>query len=1375
MKTRLALAFLSVALVAPMASPSPAEEPDPKFLIFLCFGQSNMEGFPGIEEQDKKEVERFKVLAAVDFPKQNRKKGEWYPAVPPLSRPSAGIGPTDSFGRTLVAHLPKDVTVGVVNVSVAGCKIELFDRDQYEAYAKTAPKWMAGIIKGYGGNPYAHLVEAGKQAKKAGVIKAILLHQGESNTGDKEWPTKVKGIYENLLKDLDLRAEAVPLLAGELVHGDQKGACASMNAIIDDLPKTIPTAHVISSEGCKARPDRLHFTPEGYRELGKRYGEKMVTLLGYRLTESKEPPAVATYCNPIPLPNYPVGKRVRDLKVGAPVPKDDGLWQVGKQEQFRELADVSVLWHEGAWYLYPSVDMAWVSRNGGATWEHHPLNVRDLGYAPTIVKHKGKFLLMASESAVYSSDSPLGPFKEIGRIVLPKGVPGQVDPMLFSDDDRLYYYWGCTPTEGIYGVELDADNPTKIVGKPVQVIAFDPVKSPWHRLGDWNEQPARGWVEGAWMFKRDGKYYLTYAAGGTENRTYATGCSVSKSPLGPFTPQKHNPILRTTRGLVTGTAHGCVVEGPHQSLWAFYTVQAGVVHGFERRLGMDPLTIGPDGELRVNGASSLPQRLPTSAKSAEPTGWLPLNAGPKTVGSSDAANLSGRLAVDDDLRTWWQPASEDKSPTLTSNLTAPGAVVRAVRVVWRDVGLNTKDGVRPGPFRYRVEVQSANDQWTTVLDRSQSHDDLLIDYRECPATPGLAARLVIVGTPPGITPGVAEFTVFGEVRSTASSTLKDAYKGHFRIGTAGDIPGNFSPEELTLVARQYGALTPENCMKPGPIHPAEDKWNFDRPDALVKWCQEHKLSIHGHTLVWHEQTGQWFFDGGSKEAIANRLKDHIGTLVGRYKGKIQSWDVVNEAINDRGDAETRKTENLRNSPWLKALGPDYLTLAFKFAQAADPDVKLYYNDYGIEVGPKHDSSMVLVRRLIKDGAPIHGVGIQGHWSTATVPYEAIDNAIQDFASLGLKVSITELDVTIRGATGGQFGPGRAREVTPPTAEDLKAQAEAYARLFAIFNKHKDKIERVTFWGLSDRRSWRFGQHPLLFDATNQPKPAYEAVISAAKSPATPSTPQKPPVSAVPQELPAPPQGFDLRREGIQRGKLDTVQYESKAIGAKRTMLVYTPPGYSENQKYPVLYLLHGGGDDETGWTRKGAANIILDNLYAEKKLVPMIVVMPNGRVVKPDEKPATPFSGFETFEKDLLNDIIPFVEKQYPVNANRESRTLAGLSMGGLQTLDIGLTHLETFAALGVFSSGWFLDRREKFEKENQELLNSPETNRKLKLFWIANGKPDIAYKNNQAMLDLFDRYKVRYTYVEGKGGHDWGSWKNHLFVFAPLLFREGK
>jgi alpha-L-fucosidase 2 len=275
-------------LAALLSGGATAFAQDSNRFVFLCFGQSNMEGFPGIQEQDKGPVdERFQVLAAVDFPKQGRTKGKWYPAVPPLSRPSAGLGPADYFGRTLVSNLPPHIKVGVVNVSIGGCKIELFEKDTFQSYAAAAPQWMTNTIATYGGNPYQHLVAMAKLAQKDGVIKGILLHQGESNTNDKQWPDKVKGVYENLLKDLNLKTADVPLIAGEVVGVDQQGACAIMNRIIRDLPKTIPTAQVVSSEGCAGLPDRLHFTPAGYRELGKRYAEKMLPLLGYKPADIK--------------------------------------------------------------------------------------------------------------------------------------------------------------------------------------------------------------------------------------------------------------------------------------------------------------------------------------------------------------------------------------------------------------------------------------------------------------------------------------------------------------------------------------------------------------------------------------------------------------------------------------------------------------------------------------------------------------------------------------------------------------------------------------------------------------------------------------------------------------------------------------------------------------------------------------------------------------------------------------------------------------------------------------------------------------------------------------------------------------------------------
>jgi hypothetical protein len=274
-------------LVVLLILKSTAFAQNPNFHIYLCFGQSNMEGHAKFEPQDTTAVKRFKVLEAVDCTNLGRKKGEWYPAVPPLARCNTGLTPADYFGRTLVAGLPENITVGVINVSVGGCKIELFDKNNYQSYVSTAPGWMINIIKAYDGNPYARLVEMAKLAQKDGVIKGILLHQGESNTGDAQWPLKVKGVYDNLLQDLGLNANSVPLLAGELVGKEEGGACASMNTIIAKLPETIPTAHVISSEGCTAVPDRLHFTAEGYRKLGKRYGEKMLALLKTQKASSK--------------------------------------------------------------------------------------------------------------------------------------------------------------------------------------------------------------------------------------------------------------------------------------------------------------------------------------------------------------------------------------------------------------------------------------------------------------------------------------------------------------------------------------------------------------------------------------------------------------------------------------------------------------------------------------------------------------------------------------------------------------------------------------------------------------------------------------------------------------------------------------------------------------------------------------------------------------------------------------------------------------------------------------------------------------------------------------------------------------------------------
>jgi hypothetical protein len=252
-----------------------ANAQDKNLYVFLCFGQSNMEGHVKVGKDHLSVDQRFKVLQAVDCPDSEKLKGEWYAAQTPLARCNTGLGPADYFGRTLTALLPDSISIGIINVSVGGSKIELFIPETQQAYAASAPDWMKGMIAQYDGDPYGTLIELGKIAQQSGVIKGILLHQGESNTGDETWPDKVNKVYSNIIADLALNPAEVPLLAGELVSAEKGGKCASMNPIINKLPSVIPNSHVVSSAGCEAVPDGLHFSAEGYALLGTRYAALM--------------------------------------------------------------------------------------------------------------------------------------------------------------------------------------------------------------------------------------------------------------------------------------------------------------------------------------------------------------------------------------------------------------------------------------------------------------------------------------------------------------------------------------------------------------------------------------------------------------------------------------------------------------------------------------------------------------------------------------------------------------------------------------------------------------------------------------------------------------------------------------------------------------------------------------------------------------------------------------------------------------------------------------------------------------------------------------------------------------------------------------------
>ena len=256
------------------------ESADPNFQIYLCFGQSNMEGNATPEAQDYENVsERFKMMAAVDFSNPVRKRGEWYIAIPPLCRQGTGLTPADYFGRTMVEKLPDNVKVGVINVAVGGTSIKGFMEEYVADYVAGEAGWFKNYMACYDNNPFRRLVETAKQAQKYGIIRGILMHQGETDGGMGNWAQNVKKVYERLLDELDLSADNVPLLAGETVQTDQGGYCGGFNNVIATLPNVIPTAHVISSKGCPQKGDGLHFTAEGYRTIGKRYAECMLELL----------------------------------------------------------------------------------------------------------------------------------------------------------------------------------------------------------------------------------------------------------------------------------------------------------------------------------------------------------------------------------------------------------------------------------------------------------------------------------------------------------------------------------------------------------------------------------------------------------------------------------------------------------------------------------------------------------------------------------------------------------------------------------------------------------------------------------------------------------------------------------------------------------------------------------------------------------------------------------------------------------------------------------------------------------------------------------------------------------------------------------------
>ena len=789
--------------------------------------------------------------------------------------------------------------------------------------------------------------------------------------------------------------------------------------------------------------------------------------------------------------------------------------------------------------------------------------------------------------------------------------------------------------------------------------------------------------------------------------------------------------------------------------------------------------------------------------------------------------------------------------------------------------------------------------------------------------------------------GLADEPKQSEAKPTP--TLKETFKDLFDVGTAlnrsmtGGQAFRRSAEEvqsdIALAKRHFNHVVAENDMKWQMIHPrpGADGYDFQPADDLVSFAHSNNMSIAGHTLVWHSQTPNWVFEGShqppdgqgdasnsgnrppeslpgqaggggrgvpggpggfggfrgfdlngpraSRDELLERMRDHIHTVVRRFKGKVKVWDVVNEAISDDG------TEVLRRSPWSVIIGPDFIAKAFEYAHEADPDAVLRYNDYGLEKPEKRKKLVQLIKSLQEQKVPISAIGSQAHSNVATT-FDQMDQALTEMETLGLPIHITELDVN--SAAAGQRGTGadiasNAAATQGNLVEDAdKRLSEAYAGLFRAFVKHKDAIEVVTFWGVNDAVSWRSRGQPLLFDGKNQPKTAFDAVImTAAIKTAIPNT--QPPRGAISDggrgdELASPivdaerritfrvkaPQanlisltcdfqaetpmtksaegvwsvtvgpidpdvynynfvvdgvrtidpGNSLAKIGyytstltsvlnvpgsepafydvkdVPHGEIRTHIYKSNSNKVVRELNVYVPPGYDENPdgRYPVLYLLHGNANDHHSWQRYGRANEILDNLLAERSIKPMLVVMPlgyGGASINGDghgmaassgpnnrSTPAPSATGRgepDLYERDILEDVIPMIDKKYRTISDPRSRAIFGFSMGGGQSGRIGLRHLDVFSHVGVMSAG--AGRPGETGLVSQLATNVDETNKKLDLLWIGCGRDDFAFPGASSFAKELKEAGIKHTFVESSGGHHWRVWRRYLYEVAPKLF----
>ena len=442
--------------------------------------------------------------------------------------------------------------------------------------------------------------------------------------------------------------------------------------------------------------------------------------------------------------------------------------------------DVSVICEDGIYYMFCTGGGAWVSEDM-LNWEYRPVrHAARIPVAPDVAKFNGRFYMSGNDSPLYVADDPLGPYEIVGEWSntgeISEGWNGAFDTHIFVDDDNQpYLFWPGRGISGIFGVKLNPDRMNEFAGKPVHLFGFDP-EHIWERYGEMNEYPGVAWIEGPWVIKRNGTYYLEYSASGTQWKTYAEGYYTAKSPLGPYRYASNNPLLRKTEGLVTGTAHGSIVKGPDNNLWQFYTIVLSNPPG-GRRIGMDRVVFDKKGNMSVTVTDS-PQPAPLAASASNAARNVPvtinkvraMNALSKV--SSEQPGFYGSYAVDDFSGTVWMPAEDDREPSLLIELSPATRfdvvqlfTVSSVRVLFGGISQRMSRGFGGGAsaqvYKYKLEVSVDGQNFTTVLDRTGNTVARSTTFDEFEPVECRFVKLTVTGWPENAPRGIVDFTVFG--------------------------------------------------------------------------------------------------------------------------------------------------------------------------------------------------------------------------------------------------------------------------------------------------------------------------------------------------------------------------------------------------------------------------------------------------------------------------------------------------------------------------------------------------------------------------------------------------------------------------------------